>query len=537
MPQKWSCSCGQQVPINLSFCGSCGKRWDKVARNQTNVAQKAKKQESSSSDTTDKGMVGFEFNIPSVGLSLPSLPLQSSNAASVPVQQKTFKTILHQRANRIGKLEVRIRKLEQGIQEVQTNWPQYVHRMQQQLQHEHQRCVTFHAQAHTELTSLRQELQELVQGQAMPSLSDMSMHMYGQDQPTSRIQEALQVLHAAGIGVPSSYAAPPMTPDVPMQSVPDVPAVPPVPPGLQTYVHLPTVDAPTPAATPQCSQASGTPSVAATLQPSPAVQASGTGMQAPPPGNWAWPPVLPTLPTDLSIGSTGQSSPKTSFPNPLYQALTEPPPTSCQPELNVQQCVQSAIQHTGAPLLDTAVQQVVHQAAAGLVELCHHQGTLSQDGLPPEIQEMLNQFTVQQAQCHEQLQQLKTSVVPPSQVGPKPAAFSHPKPVPVSGDAHSIHSSPGGAEAHGSNKHLPERFLLSPDGQRDTKIPKTVDASVHFQPVNAKVPLHAGLTTPLPESSSPRTPTPVPTEVPSSDPEDEPRATAAGKVGHLQQLE
>lgn len=151
---------------------------------------------------------------------------------------------------------------------------------------------------------------------------------------------------------------------------------------------------------------------------------------------------------------------------------------------------------------------------------------------------MLNQFTVQQAHCQEQLQQLKASVVPPSQQGPKPTAFSHPKPANMTGDAHSIHSSPSGDGSHGSLKHVPERFLLSPAGQRETKIPKTVEASVHFQPVNGRAFPHiAGLHTPIPDSPTPRTPTPVPTEVPSSDQEDGNAAEATVIPGPLQQLE
>ena len=34
MPQKWSCSCGSSVPITMSYCGSCGRRWDKVKQVQ-----------------------------------------------------------------------------------------------------------------------------------------------------------------------------------------------------------------------------------------------------------------------------------------------------------------------------------------------------------------------------------------------------------------------------------------------------------------------------------------------------------------------
>lgn len=98
-------------------------------------------------------------------------------------------------------------------------------------------------------------------------------------------------------------------------------------------------------------------------------------------GEWSWPPAAPTLPANLNIGNPVPVLPTTGVPNSLVQPPTALDQTSCQTELNIPQCIQIAIQHTGAQLLDTAAQQVVHQAATGLVELSQQQGTLSMDGL------------------------------------------------------------------------------------------------------------------------------------------------------------
>lgn len=190
----------------------------------------------------------------------------------------------------------------------------------------------------------------------------------------------------------------------------------------------------------------------------------------------------------------------------------------------VHQMIQSAVQKTGAELLDTSVQTVVHQAAIGLSELHVQNGCPGGAELPADLQHMLNNFTQQQAQCYYQMQQIHakpTNPTGPEDVSAPVGDFQMPR------DSVSVHSSPGQAMKPSMTAfpQLPERYAMSPPGQRELKIPKSCDGSVHTQPKPPdKVPLPASPT-------DSRTPTPVPTEIADDE------WQGPGGEANLQQLE
>ena len=107
-----------------------------------------------------------EFMLPNLGFSLPQSSQSGAAGSEVPVvpqtASKSIKTQLHQRANRIGKVENRIQRLQQGLNEVSQSWPAHVQEKTQSLQNDYQKCLTFQNQASKELESLQQELQGLL---------------------------------------------------------------------------------------------------------------------------------------------------------------------------------------------------------------------------------------------------------------------------------------------------------------------------------------------------------------------------------------
>lgn len=163
MPRRWQCSCGAQVPIAFSFCGTCGKRWDRVATGkQTKPPQKSTRKGSEASAATDALGLALQRSLPwSLGApSNPTAPTPAPNTAA-----KTNKAIFHQRANRIGKVEARIAKLQTSLTEIQQTWPRYVNQVQQLLAQEHQKCVEYYRKSTLELQELQQELNDLLASQ------------------------------------------------------------------------------------------------------------------------------------------------------------------------------------------------------------------------------------------------------------------------------------------------------------------------------------------------------------------------------------
>ena len=161
MPQRWQCKCGQNVPVTQTFCGFCGTRWDKVKK-QTKVQPQAKAQPKAQAVP----QIPQEFMLPNVGYSLPQS--SQSGVASMettPATQhtaKSIKTQLHQRANRIGKVETRIQKLQHGLSEISQTWPAHVQERTQSLHNDLQKCMHFQEQATKELETLQLELQGLL---------------------------------------------------------------------------------------------------------------------------------------------------------------------------------------------------------------------------------------------------------------------------------------------------------------------------------------------------------------------------------------
>lgn len=474
--------------MDHSFCGSCGLRWDRAARN-VSMNNKGKQPAPAGKPDADTGVqkVLCEFVMPSVGLPLQSsgsqssvvLPLQSglninqgsANQAQPP--HKSMKAMLHQRANRIGKVEARIAKLQQALQSVQTGWPrpQYVHAVQEMLNKEHTKCVTFSEQATAELQKLHTELHALLHSQiaaecTMPAVTPP--YPVDPNPPhvaTSQVYAAMEVLQNAGFfkGQLNPLGQQSMEVDS-HKEAPDMPVPSPVAPTAPVLPTLPSMQAFPP------------------MGPiGPKEEESDL-----PPGNWNWPPSLPPAP---SLCIPQETKTEEHFPNPLYRPVAP-----------------AFVPGT----LDPAVEEAVQRAAKGLQEQQVSQG-LPSSPLTATNLAQLRAFTEQQKQCHVQLEQLrasfpKTMPVVTSQTAPVPSSTA-----PVEPHAVSVPSSPGPGSCSQGHVTGPEHFLLSPEGQRLSKVSKTIAGEVHGQPAMAQrteVPSSAG---------SPRTPTPVPTEIAEED--------------------
>ena len=179
MPQKWKCTCNTAVPIAQTFCGHCGKRWDQVSKQK--VPKSAKDPKLRTAETVVQSSV--DFQLPSVGLAFASSSVQPSSQIGVqavgthqPVVQKSFKTLMHQRANRYGKVEARINKIKDALAEVAVTWPAFLKKNQEMVQQKYQAYVQFHTTAHQELTQLTNELQSLLTDQLVfsPSVAQVS---------------------------------------------------------------------------------------------------------------------------------------------------------------------------------------------------------------------------------------------------------------------------------------------------------------------------------------------------------------------------
>lgn len=299
---------------------------------------------------------------------------------------KSIKTLLHQRANRIGKIENRISRLQSGLAEVQQNWPKYVHQMQQLINKEHQKCVQFTNKATEELQELRQELQQLLTQQ----ITNVDMFGYqqtpvmpllGSGYATSQVPtmpmpfmtpSVVDVANGQGMDVdssaPSRHAMPPQH-TVTQQPVKPLPCVgtAPMPMSPVDQLHAPPV-------LPMQNVVSAVPNLDTEI----------------PPGNWAWPPQPPILPVQT------QQEPDASD-------VVAPANRPTLPNVEVQSWPPLVSDPT-APEVPQAVNQVVHQAAQGLLALQQQQGQ-SSTYLTPEHQQQLEEFARQQMMCQQSLQQ------------------------------------------------------------------------------------------------------------------------------------
>lgn len=513
MPQKWNCKCGEQVPIHLSFCGHCGVKWTKVAQHAAKQAagQAAKHAKSSNKPQEHGG----GFSVPSVGLLLPieGQQIQQSPHTQHAAQVKSLKTALHQKANRIGKIESRISKLEAALADAQQRWPIHVAQIQQQLQADHTKFVQFQQAAANELLELRKEwthLSSLGTQLVTPPQSSGTM---------TQVQAAVEVLTAAGI-LPNSYAgvghhvSPPdvqmeddvqSSHDVQSFSLPNLsetvqqPSLP-VLEGPQTVQTFPLMSLQQPVggqfAFPDVKTHASVDFQRSVQEPSIPVTDPG-----PPPGNWAPVPAP-------SMNANGKEQPEEQFPNPIYKPPAVPQLHSVTPQVPVTKWIPQANVQPAAP----EVAEAVHKAVIGLQEHHINQGCPGGPEMTEEYQQLIDAFTVQQNMCHAQLAQIQASAatISQKQVGqPKNASMAPfgavPKPVPTQG-IESVCSSPG-PRVHGKA----EEFSLSSVPSRFSKVPKALPGAVHEQP--------AANTEEIPSSevSSPRSPTPVPTEIAESE--------------------
>ena len=480
------------------------------------------------------------FPIPSVGVQIPNVqshgvqkqtPISDSSVGTANQMQasrpdatnKSIKTQLHQKANKIGKLESRMERLQKALAEIQVTWPQFVHELRQVLVQEHQKVVNFQTAVTQELQQLKAEHHVLLHQQLvpMPSVHNPAIASMEQDK-TSQIQAALELLAAHGIQPGNTYA----NTHVPMQ-----------------------VDATTHAAHQHVAMSHGGfgtdqihaqpssqfvqqhPAAEHISVPTLPVQTEAIA----PAGNWQWPPAMPTRPElrlpDISIAEEPAAAEEQDYATLLQQqqaALQQPiqPPAAMSP---------NHTQRLDNLHLDQELMVTVNQAAQALNQLPPEQGGGGGQGLTEAHMSKLIQFAQLQQQCQMQLHALKQDMIPTAaahtdsahtkqnqQQQPYEPDIPIPSPVhtpletqqrastapatPQAADAMSIHSSPAKTAQQQGSQNV---YSLSPRGQRQVKIPKQVPGNVHAQPNTA-------VQTPISPASS-HTPTPVPTEIPSEE--------------------
>lgn len=507
-------------------------RWDKAHKKAEPKHKARKENQATRADHAE------EFQVPSVGYVF-SGSVSTDTGAVNKVQtgqqpQKSFRTLLHQRANKIGRVEARIKKLEGALNTVQTTWPAYLQQATQKLEQEHAKCVAFQERATTELRELQQELQQLMTQQIAPvdppieavqypvtpnafqqpnqyrppkipgfAMQDTAPQVMEVDSMTTgafpgfslpylgEVQQPVQTMHpsinvgglpsaSVGVGVPVPASV--MSHMSPMQ--------PSIGPAMMPQPQVPdrapssTVGA-VPGFVP-----SDHPGVPSTSQPQP-------GPQIPveaPPGNWETPPTSPQV--------ADHSDEPAQFPNPLYR-----PPA---PVLPVQTATDAERVTADAP---PEVRHIIADAVQAMHLLPIQQGGTGGNGLTSSQQQQLQLFAQQQQEAHQKMQALQQAfpVKPKGQV--KIAAFDHapvtcqsPEPNRIHDGTWSVHSSPGVPHTQGMLHH---QQGASPKGQRQMKIAKNAEGDVHLQ---------TSIATPVPTSPgdspvSPKSPTPVPTEV------------------------
>lgn len=421
-----------------------------------------------------------------------------------------MKTLLHQRANRIGKVENRIARLEAALQEVEKNWPGYVHQISQLLASEHQKCLQFHAQALAELSQLRQEMkqlltQELRQEETQTPIIQPHVTSYasvvqpdvGHHVPHLPISHVGKPMEVDSTQVPSTFHFP--LPSVMSHAEASVvPQMPVITPGLNQ----------------QNTQASQTP-------------VFNHHAAVAPPGNWTWPPAAPAL------GFSAFQLPNVSQPTQPVEDTQE----HIQPSLNTSAPVLPVqpTAHLPPPLIAPEVQHAINQAAQALIAQQQAATGDMQATLTPEQLEQLHQFGQQQMECHAQLQQLHVA----SQQQARAPVSHTPQETPVPLTQVSGLEQPGIMSVASSPERPSKMFSASPQNQRQQKIHKNTEGNVHQQvhigpfarsgPDPVAIPLNDA--SPIESPRSSRSPTPVPTEIPT------PSEIEEAPKGPLQQLE
>ena len=445
-----------------AFCGSCGSRWDRKgskSRPKKGEAEVGSKQGKTHSQHAEYVLPTFDF--PALSLSSSSgshaffepMPQQAPQNAS-----KSVKAVLHQRANRIGKVEARIQKLESGLQEVCTNWPRYVHAHHQQLIQEHAKCVQFCHEATKELKTLKNELATLTSTaplQALPSQVDAKQPPVmpaGMDPVfVQQVQSAMTLIHqqqqqqqqsATMPSLPRSraptYQAPMEVDDsahlaagnptmnmFPMPAawadlrtvMPNVPSVSTLPlayenvAGTGIPMELPSgqklsQDASTTAMPVLPAPISGASAEVGAAMVHPVTTAQNDLKQ--PPGVWDWPPPVPDLPAHMMQIIDPSSSAPVTMPklSPGQHAQMTMPEvlTPLRTSPTGQAPLPVSMSPPSAELL-----KIVLNAEEGLKELQEQTTGEPAAELTPEMQQQLEQFAQQQAFCHAQIQAFQTA--------------------------------------------------------------------------------------------------------------------------------
>ena len=578
MPQKWECGgCGAHVPLACSFCGQCGQRWDKQSKKQSAAKNKSKQdskmppstafvmpavgvQISQSNSVGSVGTVGTVGTAAAVG-TVGAVGLNAVQTAQAEKPSRSIKSQLHHRANRIGKVEARIDRLVRALEEVKTTWPQYVHRMHQEMAEQHAKCTKFHVAVTKELESLRVELHGLLTQQLhhMPQVP-MQTAMPGAQQALQQAQQALAALAAvSGMNQPT-YAEVPQMP-MPMEEDTHIAA-------QGNGFQIPHVGMQLPGTDPvhstinmhammhQTSMASGyqvpnqVPCLPVQQPAEPQIQEADI-----PQGNWTWPPAMPNMPNMNVPGLTSEPVDMMSRPAeadythvnaaPVGHVQNSTPTVPLHPPSNA--AINQLLQ--GADVSPDFLQTLT-EAAHGLNQLSVEQGGGGGQGLSAKHLEQLTKFAQQQQQCHQDLmsfhgqvnqmnrpsmqQQATTAQTAPA----TPVVLPAPPQDPITPEASSaqevgsaqslrgarimqtpparamsINSSPG--QPTPAPQMRTETYSISPRGQRQQKVSKSQPGPVHSQPSLAyQLPVYES-------DGSSLDPTPVPTEV-ATDEEVEP---------------
>eukprot|EP00438_Fugacium_kawagutii_P015144 Skav220613 [mRNA] locus=scaffold507:302647:305230:- [translate_table: standard] len=421
-----------------------------------------------------------------------------------------------QRAKLRRTLKQAAKRVTPAISKTQEDWPKYVHNVQQHLAQEHQKVVEFNQQAHVELQSLRQELHDLTTHHTQ--VPGLHSHTYTSTAhaggvgciDATLIQHAVQVLATAGL-LPAAMPSP-------EGAHMEVESCGPQQPHTQ-HTHMPSKSS-TPAVASKAMAPFPVPGPTLPLH-RPGQDTQETEDEMPPPGQWSWPPNMPPAPS-MELPVLGKET-----------VDTDGTPHASAPSIDhTRLYVQDAFTKTGATVLDSQVQHVVTKAAEGLYDLHMKNGYPGGPSLPQDLQVMLNAFAHQQAQCHHQMKQM----IPANTASPViPKALFTPSHAPPM----SVASSPEKASATKAPRAGAESYSLSPRGQREQKIARTVHPSVHGQSTQLEAGhIGNGEEEPVPDSpSSPKTPEPVPTEVVESDVEVEDATQPPPTQAGLQALE
>lgn len=489
MPQKWYCRCGQPNGIQQVFCGRCGTRWNRASK-PANPKAKGKPVASTTVSAAEEPL-SYGYSMPSLELAVASSMQTPQSSMQQPANQKSLRAVMHQRANRAGKVENRIAKVKQALHQVQTTWPAHVQKVHATLQADHQKATLFCQNAMAEIRQLQIELADLTQGAVTETAAIPAMPPTESNQSTEVVASVKAALdYLAAQGFLGSY----VHPDVNMEAV--KPTDMNVSPNVQlpSSFHLPCVGPDLHMNIQHPVNASETVGSHPVL-PSPASQQTSSVDQyvlpqvplEPPPGRWDRSPGSPVTETYQQP----LSPPPERFPNPLFRQQAAPVEV-----------------HPVTPVLPhTEVAAVVQEAEQGLRQM--HSLDPHQE-LPQELHAQLLRFAQQQQQCHEQLQHFdsmhrpaKTDAVQDRQEHSLPQLPIPSTPQPKQ-DSISIASSPDKAY---------EMSTREPEGQRIPKVLKSVNGSVQTQPTMLQAFSHQA---PLPASP---TPSMVPTEIAESETE------------------